>query len=45
MKCLCGVENCRGLVTGNDWKLKELQDQYKNYFSPYLNEKIKELND
>ncbi len=44
MKCLCGAENCRGLVAGNDWKLKELQYRYKNYFSPYLNEKIKKLN-
>ena len=43
MKCKCGSINCRGLVTGNDWKQKELQDRYKGYFSDYLQEKINKL--
>lgn len=36
MECLCGARNCRKLVTGNDWKRKELQEKYKGYFSRYI---------
>jgi len=43
-KCDCGLENCRSLVTGDDWKKPELQNKYKNYFQPYILEKIKNLN-
>ena len=38
----CGSKNCRKIVTGYDWKIKELQDKYYNYFSQYLKEKIDE---
>jgi len=38
--CQCGSPNCRKKVTGNDWKLPELQEKYKFYFSPYLWRKI-----
>ncbi len=34
--CECGSSRCRGTITGNDWKLPELQDRYNGYFSPYL---------
>jgi len=27
-----------------DWKIKELQEKYGNYFSPYIKEKILNLN-
>ena len=40
MKCLCGSENCRKVITGNDWKIKELQDKYNGFFSEYLQRKI-----
>lgn len=40
MKCLCGSKNCRGIITGDDWKIKELQKKYKGYFQPYIQEKI-----
>lgn len=40
MKCTCGSANCRGTITGYDWKKKELQDKYYNYFASYLKEKI-----
>jgi SET domain-containing protein len=39
--CTCGAENCRGTVTGYDWKRKDIQDKYFDYFATYLKEKIK----
>lgn len=42
--CECGEPNCRGRVTGADWKIKELQERYAGYFSPYLQSHIDELN-
>ncbi|MBI4170276.1 MAG: SET domain-containing protein-lysine N-methyltransferase [Candidatus Aenigmarchaeota archaeon] len=41
MKCNCGSNNCRGAITGKDWKRKDLQSKYGNYFSSYLLAKIK----
>lgn len=41
IECLCGAENCRGRVTGNDWKIKEIQERYNGYFQPYLEDMIK----
>jgi len=43
-KCNCDSNNCRSFITGNDWKLINLQKKYKNYFQPYILEKIKKLN-
>ena len=40
MKCNCGSKNCRKVVTGNDWKITELQEKYRGYFSDYLAKKI-----
>lgn len=39
-ECHCGSENCRGIVTGFDWKIKELQEKYYPYFAQYLRDKI-----
>ena len=39
-KCTCNSENCRGIITGFDWKIKELQDKYYDYFAQYLKDKI-----
>lgn len=38
--CLCGSAICRHTVTGNDWKLPELQKRYAGYFSPFLQHRI-----
>jgi hypothetical protein len=38
--CTCGEPNCRKKITGYDWKIKELQDKYFDYFASYLKEKI-----
>lgn len=42
LDCHCGSPLCRGKVSGEDWKLPELQDRYGDYFSIYLRRKIKE---
>ena len=38
--CNCGSRDCRKVITGNDWKIKGLQEKYKGYFSDYLAKKI-----
>ncbi len=40
-ECKCGSNVCRHRITGKDWQRKDLQERYKNNFSPYLNKKIK----
>lgn len=40
MNCSCGSTQCRGLITGKDWKLPELQRRYRGWFSLYLARKI-----
>lgn len=40
MKCFCGQSDCRGEVTGNDWKTPSLQERYRGYFMPYLQRRI-----
>lgn len=39
-KCTCGSAKCRHIVTGYDWKIKELQDEHYPYFAQYLKDKI-----
>jgi hypothetical protein len=39
-KCECKSEICRGIVTGNDWKIPELQEKYQGFFSVYLQKRI-----
>lgn len=40
MACNCGADQCRRRVTGQDWRLPELQERYKGWFSAYLARKI-----
>jgi hypothetical protein len=40
MVCSCGAPACRHLITGNDWRLQELQQRYAGYFSRYLYERF-----
>ena len=42
LDCHCGSSLCRGKVTGDDWKLPELQQRYGKYFSIYLRCRIEE---
>jgi len=39
-ECHCGSPKCRHTVTGFDWKIKWLQDEYYPYFAQYLKDKI-----
>ena len=39
--CACGKSNCRGKITGKDWKKSELQEKYNNYFSAFIAKLIK----
>ena len=36
MTCACGAPDCRGTVTGDDWRRPELQQRYRMFFSRYL---------
>src|SRR3989344_5622275 len=40
MRCNCGARNCRKVITGKDWKRKDLQSKYGEYFAFFLREKI-----
>jgi SET domain-containing protein len=42
-ECLCGSPRCRHIVTGNDWRLPELQRRYAGHFSPFLERRIRRL--
>jgi hypothetical protein len=41
--CACGAPTCRGRVSGDDWKRRELWERYNGYFSSYLQERIERL--
>jgi hypothetical protein len=43
-ECQCDSPLCRHIPSANDWKVKAVQNQYANHFSPYINERIKNLN-
>ena len=40
LDCHCESALCRGKVTGQDWKLSELQKRYGDYFSIYIRNKF-----
>lgn len=40
MACRCGARQCRGTITGQDWRLPDLQARYRGYMSWYLERKI-----
>ena len=41
--CACGSSQCRGRVTGNDWRDPALWKRYAGHFSPYLQRRINAL--
>jgi hypothetical protein len=41
--CHCGSPLCRQKITGDDWKLKEVQERYKGHFPPYLEKRIQKM--
>jgi len=38
--CHCSSLNCRGEISGFDWKRVDLQKKYKGYFARYLSDKL-----
>jgi uncharacterized protein len=44
LECGCGKSNCRKVVTGNDWRMPEIQQRYAGHFLEHVQEKIKALN-
>lgn len=41
LQCECGSRLCRKVITGNDWKRKDLQERYGIHFSWYILKQIK----
>ncbi|OGG07983.1 hypothetical protein A3D05_00840 [Candidatus Gottesmanbacteria bacterium RIFCSPHIGHO2_02_FULL_40_24] len=42
-KCRCGSNNCRKILSPNDYMRADLQKKYAGHFSPYIESKIKNL--
>ena len=40
MACRCGSAECRGVVTGRDWRRADLQARYRGHFSPFIGRRI-----
>jgi hypothetical protein len=41
MECNCGSALCRGLVTGEDWRLPDLRARYEDHWSPFIERRIR----
>ena len=41
--CRCGSPLCRGRVTGDDWRIPELQKRYRGFFSLHIERMIQAL--
>ena len=41
--CRCGAPGCHGSMTGNDWRLPDVQARYAGHFVPYSAEASKPL--
>lgn len=40
LTCDCGSQLCRGIVTGDDWRLPDLQERYGTHWVPVLLDRI-----
>ena len=40
MDCSCGTPECRKVITGEDWRLPQLHQRYRGYFSRYIEDRI-----
>ncbi len=36
MTCQCGAADCRGVITGQDWRLPAVQARHAGWFAEYL---------
>jgi SET domain-containing protein len=39
-RCRCGSPYCRRIITGDDWRREDVQEHYRNHFSPFINRRI-----
>jgi hypothetical protein len=39
--CRCGAKTCRGRVSANDWRILELQERYRGFFSSHIERLIR----
>jgi len=42
-RCRCGSPDCRRIITGDDWRREDVQERYRNHFSPFINRRIEKL--
>jgi uncharacterized protein len=42
-RCRCGSPFCRRIITGDDWRQPDVQERYRNHFSPFINRRIEKL--
>ena len=42
-RCHCRSPHCRRIITGDDWRRKDVQERYRNHFSPFINRRIEKL--
>lgn len=42
-RCRCGSPHCRRIITGDDWMREDVQERYRNHFSPFINRRIGRL--
>lgn len=43
MDCHCGSDDCRGTVTGDDWRLPSVREKYGRHFMPHIQRRIQDL--
>jgi hypothetical protein len=44
MRCQCGTNTCRELITGSDWMREDLRSSYEGWFSWWIQQKINASN-
>ena len=42
-RCRCGSPYCRRIITGDDWMREDVQERYRDHFSPFINRRIARL--
>jgi SET domain-containing protein len=41
--CQCGTAMCRHTITGNDWRIPDVQQRYAGHFAPFINARIHQI--
>ena len=42
-RCRCGSPHCRRIITGDDWMREDVQERYRDHFSPFINRRIERI--